>query len=86
MLYHHCFSASEYAIGKVQVKYDGLKLNGTHLFLVYVDVVNVLGGSVRTVKENRILVDSKEIGLEVNADKTKFMVMSRDQNADEVRI
>jgi len=25
-------------------------------------------------------VDSKEMGLEVNADKTKYMVMSRDQN------
>jgi hypothetical protein len=27
-------------------------------------------------------VDSKEIGLEVNADKTKYMVMSRDQKAE----
>jgi len=26
-------------------------------------------------------MDSKESGLEVNADKTKYMVMSRDQNA-----
>jgi len=30
----------------------GLKLNGIHEFLVYVDVVNILGGSVHTVEEN----------------------------------
>jgi len=42
-----------------------------------------LGGSVHTVKENAeaFLVAAKEIGLEVNADKTKYMVMSRDRNA-----
>jgi len=42
-----------------------------------------LGGSVHTVKENTetLLVGSKEIGLEVNADKTKYMVMSGDHNA-----
>jgi hypothetical protein len=35
------------------------------------------------IKENAeaLVVASKEIGLEVNADKTKYMVMSRDQNA-----
>jgi hypothetical protein len=35
------------------------------------------------VKENAkaLVVAAKEIGLEVNADKTKYMVMSRDQNA-----
>jgi len=60
-----------------------LKLNGTHQLLVYANDVNILGGSVRTVKENAeaLIVASKEIGLEVNADKTKYMVMSQDQNA-----
>jgi len=68
----------EYAIRRVQVIQDGLKLNGTHQLLVYADDVNIQGGSVRMVKENveALIVDSKEIGLEVNADKTKFMVMS----------
>jgi len=42
-----------------------------------------LGGSVRTVKENAeaLIVASKEIGLEINAYKTRYMVMSQDQNA-----
>jgi hypothetical protein len=43
----------------------------------------ILGGSVRTVKENSeaFVVASKTITLEVNADKTKYLVMLRDQNA-----
>jgi len=60
-----------------------LKLNGTHQLPVYVDDVNIMGGSVHTINENaEALVDaSKETGLQVNADKTKYMVMSRDQTA-----
>jgi len=60
-----------------------LKLNGTLQLLVYADDINILGGSVHTVKKNAeaLIVASKEIGLEVNADITKYMVMSRDQNA-----
>jgi hypothetical protein len=60
-----------------------LKLNGTHQLLVYADDVYILGGSVHAIKENMeaLVVASKEIGLEVNAEKTKYMVMSRDQNA-----
>jgi hypothetical protein len=75
--------ALKWAIRRVQVNQDSLKLNGTHQLLVYADYVNILGGSVRALKENAetLVVAGKEIGLEVNADKTKYMVMSRDQNA-----
>ena len=70
-------------IRRVQIKQYGLKLNCTRQFLVYADDVNILGGSVHTMKKNTetLLVGSKDIGLEVNADKTKYMVKSRDQNA-----
>ena len=72
-----------YAIRKVQVIQDGLKLNDTHQLLVYADDVNMLGGIVHTIKENAeaLVVANKEFGLEVNADKAKFMVTSGDQNA-----
>ena len=43
--------ASEYAIRMVQRNQDDLKLNGTHQLLAYADDVNILGGSVHTVKE-----------------------------------
>jgi len=64
------------SIRKVQVNQDGMKLNGTHQLLVYADDVNILRGSIHTVKENAgaLVVASWEIGLEVNAD--KYMVMS----------
>ena len=60
-----------------------MKLNGTHQLLVYADDVNILGEGLHTIKENAeaLVVASKEIGLEVNAVKTKYMVMFRDQNA-----
>jgi hypothetical protein len=48
---------------------------------------NILGGSVHTIKKAEALVfASKETGLEVNADKTKYMVMFRYQKADKVKI
>ena len=75
--------ALEYAIRRVQVNQDGLKLNGTHQLLAYADDVNILGGSIHTLKENAeaLVATTREIGLEVSADKTKYVVMSRDQNA-----
>ena len=60
-----------------------MKLNGTHQILVYADDVNILGGRVHTVDKNAeaLVVATKEMGLEVNADKAKYMFISRDQNA-----
>jgi len=79
--------ALENAIRRVRVNQEGLKLNGTHQLLVYADDVNILGGSIHTLKENAeaLVAATREIGLEVSADKTKNMVMSRDQNAGRIQ-
>jgi hypothetical protein len=60
----------------------GLKLNGTHQLLAYTDDVNLLGDNIDTIKKNmEILIDaSKEVGLEINVDKTKYMLLSRHRN------
>ena len=60
-----------------------MKLNGTHQFLAYADDVNILEGSVDNVKKNAeaLVAATKEIGLDVNAHKTKYMTVSSDQNA-----
>ena len=65
------------------VNQDGLELNCTHQLLAYADDVNILGGSIHTLRENAevLVAVTREIGLEVSAYKTKYMVMSRDQNA-----
>ena len=75
--------ALEYAIKRVQVNQDSLKLNRSHQLLVYADHVNILSGSIHTVKKisETLVVTSKKTGLEVNADKPKYMVTSRFQNA-----
>jgi hypothetical protein len=75
--------ALEYAIRKVQENQMGLKLNGTHQLLLSADVLNLLGDNIDTVKKNtETLVDaSKEVGLEVNTAKTKYMLLSCHQNA-----
>jgi hypothetical protein len=56
--------------------------NGTHQLLIYADDVNLLGDNIDIINKNtRTLIDaSKEVGLEVNAEKTKYMLLSHHQN------
>jgi hypothetical protein len=78
--------ALEYAIWKVQENQAGLKLSGTHQLLAYAADVNLLGGNIDTINKNtEPLIDaSKEVGLEVNVEKTKYMLVSRDQNRTQI--
>jgi hypothetical protein len=44
--------ALEYTIRRVHANQEGLKLDGTHQLLVYADDVNILGGSIHSIKKN----------------------------------
>jgi ABC-type antimicrobial peptide transport system ATPase subunit len=61
----------------------GLKLNGVHQLLVYADDENLLGDNINAIKNNiEALIDaSKEVGREIITKKTKYMFISRHQNA-----
>jgi hypothetical protein len=58
----------EYAIRRVQDNQEELKLYGTHQLLAYADDVNIVDAN-------------KEVGLEVNPEKIKYMLMMRCKKA-----
>jgi hypothetical protein len=60
----------------------GLKLKGAHQLLAYADDVNLLGDNMDTIKKDKetVIDTGKEVGLEINVEKTKYMLLSRHQN------
>jgi hypothetical protein len=66
----------------VQENQVGLTLNGTHQLLAYTDDVNLLGDNIDTIKKyTETLIDAnKEVGLETNIEKAKYMFLSCHQN------
>jgi hypothetical protein len=79
--------ALEYAIRKVQENQVEMKLNRTHQLLAYPDDVNLLGDNIVTIKKNTetLIHASKVVGLEINIEKTKYMLLSPHQNVDQNR-
>jgi hypothetical protein len=76
--------ALEYAIRQVQENQVELKLNGAHQHLAYADDVNLLEDNIN--KNTETVTDaSKEVGLEINVEKTKYMLLSRNKNVDQNR-
>jgi hypothetical protein len=78
--FQFCFRICQQEIQENEV---GLGLNGTNQLLVYADDVNLLGDRVNTIKENSetLLESSRDIGLEISAEKTKYMIISRHPNS-----
>jgi hypothetical protein len=61
----------------------GFELNGTDELLVSADDINMLGDSINTIKENTesFLETSKDVGLETNTEKSKYMIMCHNQKS-----
>jgi hypothetical protein len=78
--------ALEYANRKVQESQVGLKLNETYRLLVYAHDMNILGDNINVINKVReTLADAgKEVSLEANTEKTKYMLLSRQQNAGQI--
>jgi hypothetical protein len=74
----------EYAIRRVQENQVRLKLNGTHQILAYADDVNLLEDNIYIINKNTVtlIYASKEVGLEVNVEKTKYMLVSFYQKSE----
>jgi hypothetical protein len=67
--------ASEYSIGKLQENEEGFELSGTYWFMVYADEVHISDETT-----GALLGARREVGLEINTEKTMCMVMSHQQN------
>jgi hypothetical protein len=53
-----------------------------HQLLAYADDVIIVGENIDTIQKNtKALLDASKVGLEVNPEKTKYMLVSRCQKA-----
>jgi hypothetical protein len=68
----------------VQKNQVGLKLNWTLQLLAYADDVNLLGDNLAATKRNRgrLFDVTKEVGSDLNAERTKCVLLSCHQNHD----
>ena len=74
--------ALQYDIRIVQVNRDGQKLNATYRLLVHANKFNILGTKLHSIKKNTefLAIATKKTGVETNADRIKYMTMSRNRN------
>jgi hypothetical protein len=72
---------------KVQENQVQLKLNGTNQLLAYADDINLPGDNIDTGNKYTETLDdaSKEVDLEENIEKTKYMSVSHHHNAAQNR-
>jgi hypothetical protein len=70
--------ALKYAIRKVEDNQVSSEFNGTQQLLVYAGDINLLGDNINIMKDNTetLLEASRDVGLEMNAEKTKYMIIS----------
>jgi hypothetical protein len=72
----------------VQENQVGLILNGTNNMLVYANDVNLSGNNINIINKNTdILIYSSQLDdLDVNAEKTRYMLLSHHQNTGHMKI
>jgi hypothetical protein len=74
--------ALKYAIREVQKNQVGVKLNETHQLLAYAGIANLLRDNIYTIKKSTetVIDASKEFGIQIIVEKTKYMLLTRHQN------
>jgi hypothetical protein len=61
-----------------------LKLSGTHQFLAYTDDVSLLRGNIGIIKKQTLIDANIDVGLEINPEKTKCILLALHQNASQI--